>query len=312
MEPPFPPFEPDDNDAQDELQQPTRLRDIPLRTLFPNILTLLAICSGLTAIRFAIEGRIEMSLAAIILAAFLDGIDGRVARFLKSSSRFGAQLDSLADFVNFGVAPAMVLYFTLLDELRPFGWIAGLIYAICACLRLARFNVQLDNPNRPSFHADFFVGVPAPAAAMVVLLPLYLMLLGVKETILIDVLATLYIIVIGLLMVSNLPTYSGKSLGQKIPSTYAMPLILVSVVLIAILLSYPWLTLATAAIAYLIMLPWGRSYYLKLEQSHLSAELEKSAQVKKTRTRTVRNQSPAKPAKTTRTASKPKSQKPKS
>ncbi len=264
MEPPFTPYE----SGSENQSTHTRLRDIPFRMLLPNILTLLAICSGLTAIRFAIEGRIELSLGAIILAAILDGIDGRVARFLKSSSPFGAQMDSLADFVNFGVAPAMVLYFTLLDELRPFGWVAALVYAMCACLRLARFNVQLEEPNKPAFKTDFFVGVPAPAAALVALLPLYLVQLGIEETIVIDVLATIYVIAIGLLMVSNLPTYSGKSLGKRIPRTVAMPMILAVVVLIAILLSYPWFTLSLVALGYLAALPWGRSYYNKLEAKH--------------------------------------------
>src|SRR5665811_841960 len=140
METPFPPFEPEEKTVR---PQP-RLRDIPFRTLFPNILTLLAICSGLTSIRFAMEGRIELAIAAIILAAFLDAIDGRVARFLKSTTRFGEQMDSLADFVNFGVAPAMLLYILFLQGLKPLGWIAALIFAVCSCLRLARFNAQLD------------------------------------------------------------------------------------------------------------------------------------------------------------------------
>ncbi|MCB1384998.1 MAG: CDP-diacylglycerol--serine O-phosphatidyltransferase, partial [Nitratireductor sp.] len=275
MEPPFPPFEPDEDKSAerqdaapaDPYQQP-RLRDIPLRTLFPNILTLLAICSGLTAIRFAIEGRIELAVGAIILAGFLDGIDGRVARFLKSTTRFGAQMDSLADFVNFGVAPAMLLYFTLLTELRPLGWVAALLYAICACLRLARFNVQLDNPNRPDFQQDFFVGVPAPAGAMIVLLPVYLILLGVGETPVMRWFTCGYVIACGLLLVSSLPTYSGKTLGKRVPRSVAMPAILLSVVFIALLLSYPWMVLSAVAIAYLAALPFFHNYYYKLEAQH--------------------------------------------
>ena len=269
MAAPFPPFEPDDDKPSGrEPANGTRLRDIPLRTLFPNILTLLAICSGLTAIRFAIEGRIQLALGAIILAAILDGIDGRVARFLKSTTRFGAQMDSLADFVNFGVAPAMVLYFTLLDELRPFGWIVALVYAMCVCLRLARFNVQLDTPNRPDFQQDFFVGVPAPAGAMVVLLPIYLVLLGLRETLFLDVVVSGYVLAVGLLMVSSLPTYSGKTLGKRIPRSIAMPMILAAVIFVALLLSYPWLVLALCSVAYLAALPFFRNYYYKLESEH--------------------------------------------
>lgn len=274
MEPPFPPFDPDDDNGH---RQP-RLRDIPLRTLFPNILTLLAICSGLTAIRFAIENRIELALGAIVLAAFLDGIDGRVARFLKSTSRFGAQMDSLADFVNFGVAPIMLIYFNVLTELRPFGWVAALIYTMCACLRLARFNVQMDAPDKPDFHTDFFMGVPAPAAAMVVLLPIYLILLGVERSTGLSVVISVYVIFVGLLMVSSLPTYSGKTLSKRIPRSIAMPMILAIVVFIAILVSYPWWTLTIASLAYLAALPWGRMYFRKLAVRHaaLQAESEQS------------------------------------
>jgi CDP-diacylglycerol--serine O-phosphatidyltransferase len=274
MQPPFAPYDPGKNPSRSH----TRLRDIPLRMLVPNVLTLLAICSGLTAIRFAIEGRIELALGAIILAAILDGVDGRVARFLKSSSPFGAQMDSLADFVNFGVAPAMLLYFTLLDELRPLGWVAALIYAMCGCLRLARFNVQLDIPNKPAYQSDFFVGVPAPAGAMLVLLPLYLVQLGLEETIFIDILATIYVVFVGYLMVSNIPTYSGKSLGKKIPNTMALPMIILVVVLVAMLLSYPWQALSLAAIGYLVLIPLGVRYYTKLELAFAQDEMAASAE----------------------------------
>ncbi len=167
MEAPFPPFDPEGQDDD----PPTRLRDVPFRVLAPNLITLIAICAGLTSIRLAIEGRFELAIAAIIFAAFLDALDGRVARLLKSSTRFGAEMDSLADFVNFGVAPAIVLYTWGLNELRSLGWIAALIFAICGCLRLARFNVMLDEPNRPKWKNNFFVGMPAPAGAMVALLP---------------------------------------------------------------------------------------------------------------------------------------------
>ena len=274
MEPPFAPYEP----GKDATQSHTRLRDIPLRMLVPNILTLLAICSGLTAIRFAIENRMDLALGAVILAAILDGIDGRVARFLKSSTPFGAQMDSLADFVNFGVAPAMLLYFSLLHELRPVGWVAALVYAMCGCLRLARFNVQQDQADKPAFHADFFVGVPAPAGAMLVLLPLYIVQLGLQETLFIDVLATMYVVFIGYLMVSNIPTYSGKSLGKRIPSNVAMPMILMVVVLVAMLLSYPWQTLILAAVLYLACIPLGVRYFRQLEEAHAQERMAVSAE----------------------------------
>src|ERR1700741_3715624 len=150
-----------------------RFRPIPVRMLVPNVITLLAICAGLTAIRLSTEGRMELAVGAIVFAAILDGIDGRVARLLKGTSRFGAELDSLADFVNFGVAPALMLYFWGLHDLKSLGWIAAMVFAICAGLRLARFNVMSGDPPRPAWAANFFVGGPAPAGAIVVLLPIY-------------------------------------------------------------------------------------------------------------------------------------------
>src|ERR1700693_5749025 len=146
-----------------------RFKAIPVRTLLPNLITLLALCAGLTAIRLAVENKLELALAAIVFAALLDGIDGRVARMLKGTSRFGAELDSLADFVNFGVAPALILYMWGLNEFKSVGWIAALVFAICAALRLARFNVMIEDPNRPAWAANYFVGVPAPGGALTAL-----------------------------------------------------------------------------------------------------------------------------------------------
>src|SRR3974377_1842262 len=134
-----------------------RFKAIPVRTLLPNLITLLALCAGLTAIRMAIEGRLDLALGASVLAAVLDGVDGRVARLLKGTSRFGAELDSLADFVNFGVAPALILYFWGLHELKSAGWIAALAFAICAALRLARFNLMMEDPKRPGLAGNTIV-----------------------------------------------------------------------------------------------------------------------------------------------------------
>src|ERR1700682_1900639 len=173
----FPPFEPD---RQQERRR--RFRAIPVRTLVPNLITLLALCAGLTSIRLAAEGKLEWAVAAIVFAAVLDGVDGRVARLLKGTSRFGAELDSLADFVNFGVAPALMLYFWGLHELKSLGWIAALAFAICAALRLARFNVMIEDPDRPAWAGNYFVGVPAPAGAITVLLPIYVQFLGLPHS----------------------------------------------------------------------------------------------------------------------------------
>lgn len=273
METPFPPFEPEEKIVR---PQP-RLRDIPFRTLFPNILTLLAICSGLTSIRFAMEGRMELAIAAIILAAFLDAIDGRVARFLKSTTRFGEQMDSLADFVNFGVAPAMLLYILFLQGLKPLGWIAALIFAVCSCLRLARFNAQLDMANRPNWQNDYFVGVPAPAGAMVALLPVYIYLLGLPKSDYFSLFVAIFTVIVGLLMVSNIPTFSGKNIGQRIPRDVAMPLILIFVILVAVLLSYPWGTLIVASVTYLVFIPFSFSQYKKLAAIELADKTKTEA-----------------------------------
>lgn len=258
MESPFPPFDPDgDNTTPRKAEEaPTRLRDVPLRTIFPNLLTLLAICSGLTSIRFAIEGRLELAVAAIIFAAFLDGIDGRVARFLKSTTRFGAEMDSLADFVNFGVAPALLLYFTILNGL-PFGWTVSLIYASCACLRLARFNVTLDSPDQPHWQYRFFVGVPAPAGALMALFPVYIQLLGVPTGAVYAGFSILFTLGCGLMMVSNIPTFSGKNISEKIRSDLVLPMMIFAVFLVAALLSYPWKVLAGIAVLYMASIPFS-------------------------------------------------------
>src|SRR6266481_5397372 len=173
---PFSPFDP----SRLEGRRP-RFRLIPVRTLLPNVITLLALCARLTAIRLAVEERLDLALAAIVFAALLDGIDGRVARMLKGTSRFGAELDSLADFVNFGVAPALILYFWSLHELGNAGWIAAMVFAISTGLRLARFNVMIDDPSKPAWAGNFFTGMPAPAGAMTVLLPLYVYFLGMPR-----------------------------------------------------------------------------------------------------------------------------------
>jgi len=270
LESPFPPFDPDGE--QNDLPAPVnngqvRLRDIPLRSIFPNLLTLLAICSGLTAIRFAIEGRTELAVAAIIFAGFLDGIDGRVARFLKSTSRFGAEMDSLADFVNFGVAPAMLLYFTMLSETRSLGWIAALIYASCACLRLARFNVMLDAKDQPAWRSGYFTGVPAPAGALIVLLPVYLSLLQLLDA---DGLSfwfvLFYVLGCGFLMVSTFPTFSGKNFTARIRRDLVMPVMIFAVMLTAAIITYPWRVLAFIAIAYLVSIPFSIRSFAKHER----------------------------------------------
>ena len=234
-----------------------RFRAIPVRTLVPNVITLLALCAGLTAIRLAAEGTFEWALYAIVFAAVLDGIDGRVARLLKGTSRFGAELDSLADFVNFGVAPALILYFWTLHDLKSAGWIAALVFAIAAGLRLARFNVMIDDPNRPAWAGNFFVGMPAPMGAITVLLPVYMHFLDVPQVPVIPQVTSVYTLAIAFLMVSRLPVYSGKRLGTRVPPDLVLIVFIGVVLFFALLISYPWEVMTIGTIVYLASLPFG-------------------------------------------------------
>jgi CDP-diacylglycerol--serine O-phosphatidyltransferase len=234
---------------------------VPVRVLIPNIVTLIGLCAGLTAIRMGIEHRWDLAVAALVFAAFLDGIDGHVARLLKASSRFGAELDSLADFVNFGVAPAIIMFSWALEDLHSLGWIAVLVFAVCSALRLARFNVSLDRTDAPTWQNAFFVGVPAPAGALILLLPIYAQDLGLHLPSLTP-LVLVYTLAIALLMVSNVPTFSVKMIGQRIPREYVLPVFVLAALFIALLLTYPSLTLAAGSVLYLAMIPVSAFRYL--------------------------------------------------
>lgn len=243
-----------------------RKRSVPLRSLIPNMVTLAGLCVGLTSIRMAIEGRYEFALGAIALAAVLDGVDGRMARLLKASSRFGAELDSLSDFVCFGVAPAVLLYLWGFGEVKSLGWIVVLVFAIAAALRLARFNVALDEPSKPVWQSAFFVGVPVPAGAVVVLLPLYLEGLGVPKEWMPMPLVGLYAIGIAALMVSRVRTFSGKLIGRRIAPDYIAPVVALAVVLVATLVTYPYLSVTLGCLTYLALIPVSMRRYAELEQ----------------------------------------------
>jgi CDP-diacylglycerol--serine O-phosphatidyltransferase len=248
------PFEP----YQAELRR-RRFRPIPVRMLVPNVITLLAICAGLTAIRLSAEGRTGVAVAAIVFAAILDGIDGRIARLIKGQSKFGAELDSLADFVNFGVAPGLILYFWQLQELHNGGWIAAMVFAISGGLRLARFNATMDDPNKPAFAANYFTGVPAPAGAITVLLPIYLAFVGIGRPP--AALTALYTLLVAFLMVSRLPVFSGKSVRMRVPPELVLPVFVSVVFFIALLISYPWYILSAGSVLYLVSLPMGWKSY---------------------------------------------------
>jgi len=241
-----------------------RFRMVPVRFLLPNMITLLALCSGVTAIRFAFEGRYELAVGSVILAVILDAVDGRLARLLKGTSRFGAELDSLADFVNFGVAPAILLYVWSLNSLHTLGWVICLVLAICCALRLARFNVALDDPSKPAWANRFFTGAPAPAGAGLALLPFFLGFLGIIDeghgwALLIGP----YVVGVALLMVSRVPTFSGKHMG-RIRGDMVLPVLGLAVLAVVILLSYPWEFLSVLSIAYLALIPVSVRSYRRL------------------------------------------------
>ncbi|MBZ9823049.1 phosphatidylcholine/phosphatidylserine synthase [Mesorhizobium sp. CA4] len=231
--------------------------------VLPNLVTVLAICAGLSGIRFAFENRFEIAVVMVLLAAFLDGIDGRLARMLKATSKFGAQMDSLADIVNFGVAPALVLYAFLLDRAGSPGWIAALLFTIACGMRLARFNVLADDTDQPAWQTEYFVGVPAPAGAVLVMLPLYLyfLRLGLEPTRPAAFVGSGFTVLVAFLLVSRLPVYSGKSV--KIPGDRVLPVILGVLLYILLLMAYPWYTLTASVAGYLLFLPFSVRAYSK-------------------------------------------------
>ncbi len=260
-----------DTDVSEKPANGRRFKQVPLRFLLPNLITLLALCSGITAIRLGIEGRYELAVGAIIVSIVLDAVDGRLARFLKGTSRFGAELDSLADFVNFGVAPAILIYLWALNGLRTMGWVVALILAISCALRLARFNVALDDLEKPAWSASLFSGAPAPAGAGLAMLPMYVGFLGFVE----DghgyaMVIAPYIVAVSLLMVSRVPTYSGKTVRPRVRRDLVLPILGGGALTIVCLIAFPWETLSLMAFAYLALIPFSiRSY-----RQHKAKDLE--------------------------------------
>jgi CDP-diacylglycerol--serine O-phosphatidyltransferase len=260
----FQPFDPGDENGRRRLRP---LPQVPIRSVLPSLVTLVALCAGLTSIRMTVEHRFDVAVLLVAVAAALDAIDGRIARFLKSTSRFGAELDSIADFVNFGVAPAMLIYVWTLSELRSLGWIAVLVFVICAALRLARFNVALDAADKPAWHSGFFVGVPAPAGAIIVMLPLYIEFVAIPHGFLTAPLVLVYTIAIGLLMVSRVPTWSGKLIGRRIARELVAPVFVGGVLVVAFLVSFPWETMAVLSLIYLGCLPLSWNSYRRYKRT---------------------------------------------
>jgi CDP-diacylglycerol---serine O-phosphatidyltransferase len=249
-------------------------RAVPLRIIVPNLVTLLALCIGLTAIRFAVDGQYETAVIAIIGAAILDGLDGRLARALRGTSRFGAELDSLADFVDFGVAPALILYLWGLHEIKSFGWFAALVFAIAAALRLARFNVMIDKPNRPAWQAHFFTGMPAPAGAIAGLLPVYLNLsvLAVPNTRSVAPYEIAYVLLIALLMASPLPHFSGKNIG-RVPREYVLAVLFGIAACLLLLATFTMEMLICLTLIYLATIPVA----VRRFKAHVAADAARQA-----------------------------------
>lgn len=249
MEPIFPPFQPDPE------PQKRGLRAVPLRLLVPNLVTLMALAAGLTSIRFAVEGRLEHAALAIVAAAILDGVDGRIARYLKGTSRFGAELDSLADFISFGCAPALVLYFWQLANLKTFGWVVCLLLAFAMALRLARFNVMIDSPARPGWMMAFSVGVPAPAGAMMAMLPLHLSLSGVPHFAGESLLVLGWTLLTAVLTISRVPTFSGKGAKSPVRRDLVLPILAGVAVVLIFLANHPFETISLLTFLYVGLIP---------------------------------------------------------
>ena len=235
------------------------------RVILPNMLTLIGVCIGLTSIRFALDGRFEFAIVAIILAAIIDGLDGRIARLIKGTSKVGKELDSLTDMISFGVAPAFIMYFWKLNTLGRFGWLVCLIYVICVALRLARFNV--NSGQEPSWRDNFFEGVPSPAGGILVLTPLIFSMTNF-EFIMInyDIVVPIFFIVTSLLLISKFPSYSFKKIVIQRKTTIF--LLFGIVLFFGLLLIYPFNLIAISAIIYLAMLPISFFHYQKLKKQN--------------------------------------------
>ena len=235
------------------------------RVILPNMLTLIGVCIGLTSIRFALDGRFELAIIAIIFAALIDGLDGRIARLIKGTSKVGKELDSLTDMISFGVAPAFIMFFWKLNTLGRFGWLLCLVYVICVALRLARFNVNSN--QEPSWRDNFFEGVPSPAGGILVLTPLIISLSGFDFYQLnYDVIVPIFFITTSFLLISKFPTYSFKKI--VIPRRTTIFLLFSIVLFFGLLLIYTFNVIAISAVIYLLLLPISLIHYQKIKKQH--------------------------------------------
>ena len=250
-----------------------RFKGLSISKLIPNMITVGATCAGLTGVRFALDEKWEFAMVAIIVAAVLDALDGRMARLLNSASDFGAELDSLSDFVSFGVSPALILYFWTLNSLGGIGWAVSLFLAICCGLRLARFNTNIG--KLPPYAYNYFTGVPAPAAAGLALLPLMATFAFGFDILRHPILVAVWAIIVALLMVSRLPTFSFKKV--KIPTAAILPILVVAGLLVAGMAGAPWRTLTFVGLAYVISFGYSAWTFRRLKQEAERMQDEREA-----------------------------------
>lgn len=246
-------------------ERPRMLRGgLTLRAMVPNAITAAALCVGLTGIRFAISEDFAKAVLFVIAAGMLDGIDGRIARMLKAQSKFGAELDSLADSINFGVAPALIIYLWTLQSLPSVGWFAALSFAICCVLRLARFNARLDLADQPLKSAGFLTGVPAPVGAGLAFLPMYLWIATSEEIFASPILVGIWLVAIAFLLISNVPTLSWGKLRPR--RNIRLEVIAFTGLVAAALFQEPWWTLVAVCIVYLLLIPVGLFSYARVKR----------------------------------------------
>lgn len=247
---------------------PRPLRGIPFRALAPNAVTILALCVGLTGVRFALNDRFDLAVICIVIAAILDALDGRIARLLNAQSKFGAELDSLSDVIAFGVSPALMVYLSSLQYLPRIGWIVALAHAVCAALRLARFNASIDSIDQPHKAAGFFTGIPAPAGAGLLLLPIYMELWLGRDAHLHPVAMAIWSGLVAFLMISNVATFGWSSI--RLRPNYRLAALLGVGLIGAALISEPWATLSIAAIVYALVIPFSMLSFAKVKRQRAS------------------------------------------
>lgn len=245
-----------------------KFKTVSIRKIIPNLITISSICAGLTGLRYAFEGHYDMAIFMVLLAALLDGLDGRIARLIGGTSQFGAELDSFADSGNFGMVPALMLYFYALKDLGTLGWIIVLTFVVAMILRLVRFNISLDDEDAPKWTKNYFYGVSAPFGALLVMLPIYLGNIGFTYFSDNPWYLWAYMLLIALLLVSRIPTFSGKLTKLRMPRMLILPLVIILLVATALMFTYIWVALIVSCLIYLAFIPVSSYFYYKNLQEH--------------------------------------------